>query len=101
MLAAQLVGRGRGWIMARGRVRAVEMTGFGRSLPKQFPGATSEDPGLYVSERLAISWGLEPGDPIEVASTRPTLSPIGPLPRVRRMPLRLRPIRPTHRTCHL
>ncbi|MGB6642357.1 MAG: FtsX-like permease family protein, partial [Thermoanaerobaculia bacterium] len=32
-------------------------------------------------------WGLGAGDLVEVASTRPTLSPLGPQPRVRRLPM--------------
>jgi len=84
---ARLTVVGRGWLMARGRVRPVELTGFEGSLPPTFPGATATVGGLYLSERLATAWALEPGALVEVASSRPTLSPLGPLPRVRRLRL--------------
>lgn len=84
---ARLAVVGRGWLMARGRVRPVELTGFEGSLPATFPDATSSAAGLYLSERQATAWALEPGDLIEVASSRPTLSPLGPMPRVRRLRL--------------
>jgi lipoprotein-releasing system permease protein len=84
---ARLAVIGRGWLMARGRVRPVELTGFEGPLPPTFPGATGTASGLYLSERLATAWNLEPGDLVEVGSSRPTLSPLGPLPRVRRLRL--------------
>ena len=78
---------GRGWLMARGRVRPVELTGFEGPPPPTFPGPSAAANGLYLSERAATAWGLEPGDLLEVGSSRPTLSPLGPLPRVRRLRL--------------
>lgn len=84
---ARLTVVGRGWLMARGRVRPVELTGYEGALPQTFPDATASAGGLYLSERQATAWALEPGDLVEVASSRPTLSPLGPMPRVRRLPL--------------
>jgi lipoprotein-releasing system permease protein len=84
---ARLAAIGRGWLMARGRVRPVELTGFDGPLPVTFPDPTGTASGLYLSERLATAWAVEPGDLVEVASSRPTLSPLGPLPRVRRLHL--------------
>ncbi|MFQ5351260.1 MAG: ABC transporter permease, partial [Thermoanaerobaculia bacterium] len=84
---ARLAVVGRGWLMARGRVRPVELTGFDGRVPPTFPGATADTNGLYLSERVATAWALAPGDLVEVASSRPTLSPLGPLPRVRRLHL--------------
>ncbi len=84
---ARLAVVGRGWLMARGRVRPVELTGFEGPPPPTFPGASAAGNGLYLSERLATAWAVEPGDLVEVASSRPTLSPLGPAPRVRRVPL--------------
>ena len=78
---------GRGWLMARGRVRPVELTGFEGPPPPTFPGVTDVANGLYLSERQVTAWGLETGDLVEVASSRPTLSPLGPVPRVRRLRL--------------
>ena len=87
VLEARLAVVGRGWLMARGRVRPVELTGFEGPLPSIFPDPTATANGLYLSERLATAWAVEPGDLVEVASSRPTLSPLGPLPRVRRLHL--------------
>ena len=84
---ARLAVVGRGWLMARGRVRPVELTGFEGTPPATFPGLSGAANGLYLSERQATAWGLAPGDLVEVASSRPTLSPLGPVPRVRRLPL--------------
>ncbi len=85
--AAQLVTRGQGWVTAEGRVRAVELIGFEGELPASFPEASDRAEGLYLGARLADAWGLEPGQVVEVASSKPTLSPFGPQPRVRRLPI--------------
>ena len=82
---AQIVVRGRGWLLARGRSRAVEIVGYGGELPRLFPEATSSDLGLYLGDGLVRSWGLEPGDVVEIVSPVPTLTPIGPQPRIRRL----------------
>ena len=82
---AQLVARGQGWVSAGGRVRAVELVGFEGELPASFPGATDRAEGVYLGERLADAWGIEIGQTIELASSKPTLSPFGPQPRVRRL----------------
>lgn len=79
--------RGRGWLLSSGRGRPVEIVGFEDSLPAQFPGATDRSPGLYISDRMARGWGVAPGDVIEVIAARPTLTPLGPQPRVLRLVL--------------
>lgn len=79
--------KGRGWLLAAGRFRPAEIVGFEGDLPARFPGATGTEPGLYLSERLASAWALDPGDVVEVVSSRPTLTPFGPQPRVRRLHL--------------
>ena len=83
--ATQLLVRGRGWLLAFGRGRPVEIIGFSGVLPDQFPGATDRRSGFYVSDRLLDSWGLELGQVVEVVTPRPTLTPMGPQPRVRRI----------------
>jgi lipoprotein-releasing system permease protein len=85
--SAQIVIRGRGWLLARGRSRAVEIVGYDGELPELFPEAASRMSGLYLDDRLTRVWGLEPGDVVEVVSPVPTLTPIGPQPRVRRLPV--------------
>ncbi len=83
---AQLVAHGQGWILAEGRVRAVEIVGFDGDLPVSFPDASpGRASGLYVGQRLAEAWSLADGQTLEVASSRPTLTPLGPQPRVRRL----------------
>lgn len=83
----QLLVAGRGWLVSRGRVQAAELVGFAGSVPESFPGAAGGPPGLYLSDHLAQALGLETGDVVEVASTRPVLTPFGPQPRLRRLPL--------------
>ena len=85
--STQIVLRGRGWLLARSRSRAVEIVGFGGELPELFPEATSRNPGLYLGDGLVSLWGLESGDVVEVVSPVPTLTPVGPQPRVRRLPV--------------
>lgn len=82
---AQIVVRGRGWLLAGGRSRAVEIVGYGGELPRLFPEATSDDLGLYLGDDLMRTWDLEPGEVVEIVSPVPTLTPIGPQPRIRRL----------------
>lgn len=85
--AAQVVVRGRGWLLAGGRVQAVELVGFDGPVPGIFPGVAGGPPGLYVGRSLAARWGIEAGTPVEVVSPRPTLTPFGPQPRLRSLEL--------------
>lgn len=85
--AVHLTVKGRGWLLSEGRVQPVEVHGFDGAVPRGFPGATGGQPGLYVGSALAARWGLKPGDKVEVASPRPTLTPFGPQPRVRSLSL--------------
>ena len=78
---------GNGWILLAGSARPVGVFGYEGDLPSTFPEARSRQPGLYLSDRFARHYGLVPGDLVEIASTRSTLSPLGPVPRVRRLPL--------------
>lgn len=74
---------GRGWLLAHGRGRPVDLVGYEGDLPVHFPGASGRVPGTYLSDGLLDAWGLAPGDRVEVASNRPMLTPFGPQPRVR------------------
>ncbi len=84
---AQALLRGTGWILRDGAARPVEMVAFEGELPTLFPGVRQREQGLYLGRTLAHDWGIEPGDVVEVVSARPTLTPIGPQPRVRRIPV--------------
>ena len=75
---------GNGWVLVAGSARPVEIVGYEGELPGEFPEARQRTPGVYVSDRFARRYGFEPGEIIELASTRSTLSPLGPVPRVRR-----------------
>ncbi|MEO1085007.1 MAG: ABC transporter permease, partial [Acidobacteriota bacterium] len=83
---------GRGWLLIGGSAVDMSMVGFEEELPAFFagsalpgePSAVGSAPagGVYVGELFAARWGLEPGDRVEVASTRPTLTPFGQQPRL-------------------
>lgn len=98
----QQVVRGRGWMTRGGRVVPVDLVGFVGELPPSFPdagrlpgggevpGSTPEstpDRGLWLSRSLATSWLLEGGEVVDLVSPRPTLTPMGPQPRVRSLPV--------------
>jgi lipoprotein-releasing system permease protein len=87
VVEAQEAVRGRGWVESGGLVQAVEIVGYSGLVPRFFPGAEGGAPGLYVSDELARRWGLEPGDELEIVSPHPTLTPLGPQPRVRSLRL--------------
>jgi lipoprotein-releasing system permease protein len=84
---AQLVARGRGWLVSDGRVAAVEVVGYEGDLPTSFAANDGARQGVFVSDALAARWGLRPGDALEAVSARPTLSPLGPRPRARMLAL--------------
>lgn len=89
---AQLVARGRGWVLSEGRVQATEVVGYEGELPASFPVPASAaevaaGAGVFVSDDLAERWGLLGGEQLEVVSARPTLTPLGPQPRARTLPL--------------
>ncbi|MBW8877800.1 MAG: FtsX-like permease family protein [Acidobacteria bacterium] len=85
--SAQIQVRGGGWLVDQGKVQPVEMVGFDGRVPRSFPGAAGLPEGLYVPKSLAARWGLRPGKVLEVVSPKATLTPLGPQPRVRSLPL--------------
>jgi lipoprotein-releasing system permease protein len=85
--AAQVLLRGRGWLLSEGRAQPVEIVGYERELPAAFPSTAAGGSGVWISEGMARRWGLEPGMPLEIASARPTLTPLGPQPRLRALSL--------------
>lgn len=84
---AQLQVRGNGWVVDEGKVRAVELVGFEGLAPRSFPGVAGLPEGLYVPASLAARWGLGPGRVLTLVSPRPTLTPLGPQPRLRSLPI--------------
>jgi lipoprotein-releasing system permease protein len=87
VVGAEVEVRGRGWLVSGGRVEPVELVGFDGPLPATFPGAAGGPPGLYLSSTLAARWGIAVGEVVEAVSPRPTLTPFGPQPRLRSLPL--------------
>lgn len=85
--------RGQGWIVHAGRAVPAELVGFTGDAPPAFAGVErgtgDRGPGLYLSRSLARAWGLDPAlrPVVEVVSPRPTLTPAGPQPRIRSVPL--------------
>lgn len=81
----QRVVSGQGWLVTEGRVRPLELFGYDGAPPSIFPALDGLAPGLYLSDHTADLLGLEAGTVVEIASSRPTLTPLGPQPRVRRL----------------
>lgn len=86
--AVRVLVRGQGWLVVGRSIQAVELVGFDGELPPSVvgraEGASAREPGLYLPARLAARWGLTVGDRLDVASPRPTLTPLsGPQPRLR------------------
>lgn len=79
--------RGRGWLLVGGRIVSAEIVGFEGSLPSFFAGAKGAGEGVWLGETVARSWGLETGDLVDLVSPRPSLTPMGPQPRIHRQPL--------------
>lgn len=85
--AAQWLAETRGWVVSYGRVRAVTIVGYQRRPPYGFGAGTSGASGVLIGSRLAAVWGIRPGEIVEIASARPTLTPLGPQPRTVRLPV--------------
>ncbi len=73
---------GRGWLLTSGRTQPVELVGFSGALPPSFPNPSGSQPGLYLADVDATRFGLVPGDIVTLAAPRPTLTPLGPQPRL-------------------
>lgn len=87
VVEAQLSVRGNGWLVSQGRASAVELVGFEGMVPRSFPGIAGRPEGLYLPSSIVARWGMRPGDDVSVVSPRPTLTPFGPQPRLRTLPL--------------
>jgi lipoprotein-releasing system permease protein len=92
---------GRGWIRRGEAIEPIEIVGVDGSLPAwivaeggaRAHGRASASPraavgaGLWISSTRAARWGVVEGDVLEIVSPRMTLSPRGPVPRSRRLPV--------------
>jgi len=113
VLTAQELLYARGWLVDRRGVVAVEVVGYEKAPPAWIPveaaprppGANSHcippqifdfsvgfcvtpaAPGLIVPLQVALRMGLTVGGSARVASPRSSLTPVGPRPRVRTLPV--------------
>lgn len=83
----QRVIEGRGWILAGDRALPVRILGYQGAPPRSLPGLDGAAPGLYLADRVAARLGLRAGEVTELASARPSLTPLGPQPRLLSMRL--------------
>jgi lipoprotein-releasing system permease protein len=81
--AVQRVIEGRGWVVGAGTALPVRLLGHQGAPPRTLPGLpTDARPGLYLPDRLATRLGLVAGEVVQLASARPSLTPLGPRPRL-------------------
>jgi len=88
VLEARRILRARGWLLIGGGALDAEVVGYEGELPRFFPTLTGDvaaGRGVFVGDALAARWGIGVGDLVEVVSSRPTLTPLGPQPRSRRL----------------
>lgn len=84
---------GRGWLRGGEAIEPVEIIGAEGELPKWLVTSGPErevrevGDGLWISSPRAARWGVVVGDVLEIVSPRMTLSPRGPVPRSRRLPV--------------
>lgn len=84
---ARVLIRGRGWMLVGGSSIDVQVIGYSGTLPALFSQTEQEvseslGSGIFVSEHLANRWALELGSRVDLVSPRPTLTPMGPQPRL-------------------
>jgi lipoprotein-releasing system permease protein len=84
---------GRGWLRGGEAIEPVEIIGAEGKLPEWLVTSGTErevrevGDGLWISSPRAARWGVVAGDVLEIVSPRMTLSPRGPVPRSRRLPV--------------
>ncbi len=79
----------RGWLADDDRPLAVEVLGYEKAPPPWIPVQPEATSGLIVPVSVAQRMGLAVGDIVRVVSPRPGLTPVGPRPRVRTLPVDL------------
>ena len=85
--AAQELLYARGWLADRIGVLPVEVVGYEETPPVWIPVEETAAPGLIVPASVALRMGLAVGGMARVYSPRPGLTPIGPRPRTRTLPV--------------
>ena len=87
VVAAQELLYARGWLADRTGVLAVEVVGYEKAPPAWIPVEDAAVPGLIVPVSVALRMGLAVGGTARVVSPRPGLTPVGPRPRTRTLPV--------------
>ncbi len=81
----------RGWLVDRSGVLPIEVIGYERSPPAFVVGpdaaAGAGADGLILPSAVARRVGVRVGDAVRVVSPRPGLTPVGPRPRTRTLPV--------------
>ena len=79
----------RGWLADDDRPFAVEVLGYEKAPPLWIPVQSDATSGLIVPASVSLRMGLAVGDMVRVVSPRPGLTPVGPRPRIRMLPVDL------------
>ena len=79
----------RGWLADGDRPFAVAVLGYEHAPPPWIPVGGEAASGLIVPVSVALRMGLAVGDAVRVVSPRPGLTPVGPQPRTRMLPVDL------------
>ncbi len=77
----------RGWLADDHRPFAVGVLGYEKAPPPWIRAGEEATPGLIVPVSVALRMGLAVGDTVRVVSPRPGLTPVGPQPRTRMLPV--------------
>jgi lipoprotein-releasing system permease protein len=81
--SVQRVLEGRGWVVGSRTALPVRLLGHQGAPPRTLPGLPPDaPPGLYLPDGLATRLGLTAGEIVQLASARPSLTPLGPRPRL-------------------
>lgn len=87
ILAAQELLYARGWLVDRTGVVVVDVVGYEKAPPAWIPVEAAAPPGLIVPLSVALRMGLAVGGSARVVSPRAGLTPVGPRPRMRTLPV--------------
>ena len=87
VVAAQELLYARGWLADRTGVLPVEVVGYEETPPAWIPVEDAAAPGVMVPVSVALRMGLAVGGTARVVSPRPGLTPVGPRPRMRTLPV--------------
>ena len=85
--AAQELLYARGWLVDRTGVLSVDLVGYEKAPPAWIPVEGAAAPGLLVPVSVALRMGLKVGGSARVVSPRAGLTPVGPRPRMRTLPV--------------